>query len=492
MKKIFLFVIFASILFYGCQNNSKQINSLDDLKFAKIGAWQASAYELNAKNFLPNAKFFYSDNTSNLIQNLLQNKIDAFVIGKVFAENFIREGININFLPQNLGDVPSAYIFPKNPHGQQICNQMNDFIKKISENGELENLQKKWLDSDESQKIFKKSDLSGENGILKICTDADSFPFIYLREGQLVGYEIEIFDKFCAAYGYDYDFKIDNFFTMLIDVESGKFDVGMNGIEIMPEREKNFIFSNPTYTQETVLVINSENFSENNFVERVKNSLIVENRWKIILEGTFTTLTITFFSIIFGSLLGFSIFMIYREKILILNKIIDVIYRTLQGVPTMVLLLFFYYVIFGNFDFPAIFVAILVFSIILSISVFIILKNGAESISIGQTEAALALGFSERRAFLKFIFPQIISKFFSTYQMNLNVILLETAIVGYISVQDLTKTADLIRARTYDAFVPIITIAAVYLILSKILFFVTDFIEKKINPRNRSQEEILH
>lgn len=136
-------------------------------------------------------------------------------------------------------------------------------------------------------------------------------------------------------------------------------------------------------------------------------------------------------------------------------------------------------------------VAVVVFSIMLSVTVFIILKDGSESISGGQMEAALSLGFSERRAFIKFILPQVIRNYFATYQLNLNIIMLETAIVGYISVQDLTRTADLIRARTYDAFIPIITIALVYLLLSKILFFVTDIIARKINPKNRSLEKIL-
>jgi polar amino acid transport system substrate-binding protein len=71
------------------------------------------------------------------------------------------------------------------------------------------------------------------------------------------------------------------------------------------------------------------------------------------------------------------------------------------------------------------------------------------------------------------------------------VILLETSIVGYISVMDLTKMADLIRARTYDAFGPIITITIVYLVLSKLLMFVTDIISRRINPKNRVREKIL-
>lgn len=277
---------------------------------------------------------------------------------------------------------------------------------------------------------------------------------------------------------------------MLGDIMTGKADVGMDAFEILPEREKNMLFSKPTQVEQVIIVINSESNGVFNIKERIKASLIDESRWKMILNGTLTTLTITFFSIIFGTLLGLAIYLLYREKTSA-NRIIDVIYRTLQGVPIMVLLLFFYYVAFGSVNLSASAVAVVVFSIILSISVFTMIKSSAESISGGQMEAALSLGFSERRAFIKFILPQVIRNNFANYQLQLNAILLETAVVGYISVQDLTRTADLIRARTYDAFIPIITIALVYLLLSKLLFLITDVISRKIEPKNRKKTEIL-
>ena len=483
-------VIFLS----SCGNDFKQINSLDDLKSARIGAWPECGYELRAREHFPDAKYVGLDSLSDLVKNLEQHKIDAFVIGKTYAENLKREGFDVKYLPESLGDVPLSYIFPKNERGQKLRDQMNEFISKTEANGELDALRKKWLFGDESGRTFSKSKLSGENGTLKIGTDATSPPFIYLRGQEPVGYEVELIDKFCAAYGYDYEIKIDSFVAMLADVSSGKLDIGTDAIEIMPERQQGMNFANPTYVEQTIAVVSIGAADENFFAAwktRLKVSFIDEDRWQMILEGTARTLAITIASIIFGTALGFGVYMLYREKNRRVNKIIDGIYRTLQGVPTMVMLLFFYYTVFGNVDVPPIVTAVVVFSIVLSISVFILLKNGADAIPRGQTEAALSLGFSERRAFVKFILPQIVRNLFQSYQVALNVTLLETAIVGYISVQDLTRTADLIRARTYDAFVPIIIIAIIYLILSRLLLFVTDRIAEKLNPKNRKREDIL-
>ena len=211
----------------------------------------------------------------------------------------------------------------------------------------------------------------------------------------------------------------------------------------------------------------------------------------MILDGIKITLIITIFAIIFGTLAGFAIFMIYREQNPTLNKIIDKMIRIMQGLPQMILLMFFYYVIFGSVEINSAIVAVIVFSILLSVAVFIMLKSGTESIPKGQTEAALALGFSERKAFLKFILPQVTVIFFPTYQKTIVELLLSTSIVGYIAVQDLTKMGDLIRARTFDAFVPLIVVSAIYFVLSWLLLKLTDKILTKIDPKNRKREEIL-
>ena len=179
---------------------------------------------------------------------------------------------------------------------------MNEFLSKIEASGELDALKNKWFNSDESNRTFEKTPSTGENGTLKICTDGDAAPFVYLREWQLVGYEVELFDKFCAAYGYNYESKIDLFPTMLIDVTIGKADVGMNAIDKTPEREVKVLFSNQTFVEQTVAVINADATNGyGNFIERIKTSLINENRWQMIVEGTFTTLFITVASIIFSS-----------------------------------------------------------------------------------------------------------------------------------------------------------------------------------------------
>ena len=469
--------------------------SLEGYQNARIGCWPQCGYETAARKILPDAEYIYLDSISDLVQNLKQHKIDAFVLGQVYADNLISEGVDIAYLDEDFGHIATSFMFTKSAKGQKLCEQMDEYIAKLEQSGELAKLKEKWFSGGEDKRVLPEIALTGENGTLLVGTDAQSAPYIYLKNGEVTGYEVELFRRFCAEYGYQYEAKVEDFETMLADVKVGKADVGIDAIEYMPERGENMLFSQPDNTDRCVLIVNSASGSAAGFLEDIENrlraSLLTENRWQMIVDGMKTTLIITGAAIIFGTLLGFAVFMLYREKYPAINKIIDRAIRILQGLPQMILLMFFYYVIFGSVDVGGTVVAIVVFSLLLSVSVFIMLKSGTESIPKGQLEAALALGFSERQAFLKFIMPQAVRIFFPTYQKALVELLLSTAIVGYIAVQDLTKMGDLIRARTFDAFVPLIIVSAIYFALSWLLLKILDKILAKLDPRGRKPEEIL-
>ena len=95
----------------------------------------------------------------------------------------------------------------------------------------------------------------------------------------------------------------------------------------------------------------------------------------------------------------------------------------------------------------------------MSVIFFGMLKVGVGAIDKGQTEAAYALGYTDRRAFFRVVFPQALPHFMPSYKRSITELIKATAIVGYVAVQDLTKMGDLIRSRTYEAFFPLIVTA---------------------------------
>ena len=109
----------------------------------------------------------------------------------------------------------------------------------------------------------------------------------------------------------------------------------------------------------------------------------------------------------------------------------------------------------------------------------------------GQFEGSYALGYSKAQTFYKVILPQAAQHFMPLYSGEVVSHIKATAIVGYIAVQDLTKMGDIIRARTYEPFFPLITVAVIYFLFGRLLALIVRAIARRLDPKQRSRERIL-
>ena len=163
----------------------------------------------------------------------------------------------------------------------------------------------------------------------------------------------------------------------------------------------------------------------------------------------------------------------------------------IHGMPVVVLLMILYYIVFGSVAISGTVVSVIAFTLIFGSGVFGMLTTGVGAIDKGQTEAAYALGFTDRRTFYRIILPQALPHFMPQYKGQITSLIKATAVVGYVAVQDLTKMGDIVRSSTYEAFFPLISVAVIYFILAAILTFIVNRIEIHVDPRRRSSENIL-
>jgi polar amino acid transport system substrate-binding protein len=221
---------------------------------------------------------------------------------------------------------------------------------------------------------------------------------------------------------------------------------------------------------------NKSEFFLSNFLDDTKNSFIKtfirENRYRAFLDGILCTLRITSLSIIFGTILGFILFLICYNTGNAINNFLKTIFWLLKRIPIIVLLMVFYYIIFSKLSVNSELVAIISFTIIFGSLVAELLINTIKNMDIGQSEAAYALGFDRQSTFFKILLPQAFPVMFPIYTNMIVELIRSTAIVGYVAVQDLTKVGDLVRSRTYDAFFPLIAVAIIYVILAEIIIFI--------------------
>ena len=219
--------------------------------------------------------------------------------------------------------------------------------------------------------------------------------------------------------------------------------------------------------------------------DKFYNNFIADERWKYIAEGLGVTLRVTFFAVIIGIVLGFLVAIVRSTydktgKLRILNAICNLYLTVIRGTPVVVQLLIIYFVIFGSSDVSKVLVAVMAFGLNSGAYVAEIFRSGIMSVDNGQFEAGRSLGFNYVQTMIYIIMPQAFKNVLPALGNEFIVLLKETSVPGYIALQDLTKGGDIIRSRTYDAFMPLIAVALIYLAMVLIFTKLVNMLERRL------------
>ena len=109
-----------------------------------------------------------------------------------------------------------------------------------------------------------------------------------------------------------------------------------------------------------------------------------------------------------------------------------------------------------------------------------IVRSGIMSIDNGQLEAGRSLGFNYAQTMIYIIMPQAFKNVLPALGNEVIVLLKETSVSGYIAMEDLTKGGDIIRSRTYDAMMPLLAVALIYLAIVMLLEFAVGKLERRL------------
>lgn len=215
------------------------------------------------------------------------------------------------------------------------------------------------------------------------------------------------------------------------------------------------------------------------------SNFIDDNRWRYITDGLKITLLVTVFAVLIGVVLGFLIAIVRTThdktgKLKILNAICKVYLTVIRGTPVVVQLMIIYFIIFGSVDISKVVVAIIAFGINSGAYVAEIFRSGIMSIDNGQFEAGRSLGFNYSQTMMYIVMPQAFKNVLPTLCNEFISLLKETSVSGYIALQDLTKGGDIIRSRTYDAFMPLIAVALIYLAMVMIFTKLVSLLERRL------------
>ena len=232
--------------------------------------------------------------------------------------------------------------------------------------------------------------------------------------------------------------------------------------------------------------------------ERFIFNFIESDRWKYLWDGLGATLKVTFFALIVGVIIGIVVAIIRSthdknikdmkgasKAILKLLDLIARVYLTvIRGTPVVVQLMIMYYVVMVSST-NKILVATLAFGMNSGAYVAEIFRSGIMSIDNGQFEAGRSLGFNFVQTMRYIIIPQAFKNVLPALANEFIVLLKETSVSGYVALHDLTKGGDIIRSRTYDAFMPLIGVAIIYLVMVMFFTYLVGILERRLRNSER-------
>jgi len=475
--------------------SGKRITELSQLAGRKVGILTGSSFDGLLKKEIPQAVAVYFNNFTDETAALKAGQIAGFLVDEPVARDIMKNTSGVTCLKQMVCTDHYAFAFSKSQ--RELQSQVNAAIEEMRAAGTIGEIGAKWFGEDETAKVLPDFPPRGRKGVIRFATDGNSPPFAYVKDGRMVGYEVEIAARVAEKLGRALEVINLDFAAIIPSLVTGKNDMAGSCITITEERAESVLFSVPTYSVGVALMVaevpdaagqvgEARKFLPG-LLESFRRTFLVEERYKLVLRGLGTTILITILSAIFGTLLGFVVCMMRRARTRWAAVPAKLFIRTIQGTPIVVLLMILYYIVFGSVNINGILVAIVGFSINFAAYVSEMMRTGIDAVDRGQREAAAAIGFGRIQVSTRIIFPQAAMHVLPVFKGEFISMLKMTSVVGYIAIQDLTKMSDIIRSRTYEAFFPLIATALMYFILAYIMIFLLSLMELRIDPKRRKR-----
>ena len=399
-----------------------------------------------------------------------------------------RKGGTVALLPEDVDPIEEAFFFP---HGDPLVAKFDEVIERFESDGTIAWLTEKWVGTDESAKTLPAQDWDAPNGTLRFATSGVLEPFSYVGAGgAATGYDVELALLIARELGYRLEVSTISMDAIFASVQAGKVDFG-GSLTNTEERARMVDFTRQVMPCSISVIVASERGSVGggSLVDGLgasfRRTFVEEARWKLMLAGLGVTILISVCSGILGTLLGFVTVLMRRGGRPWLVRLVDIYQALVSGLPLVVVLMVLYYVIFGSVDISGEIVAIIAFTLAFGSVAGATMWTAVRGIDTIQEESGLALGYTRSEVFRKIVFPQAVQQFLPQLMGQFVSLVKDTAIVGYIAVQDLTRASDLIRARTMDAFFPLVSTALIYFVFCRLLARLLGHLASRVDVSNR-------
>lgn len=490
-----IFLCLMTLMLSGCAGQDQDLSSLSQLndKSVTIATWSSVATDNAMKEHFPKANKRLIDTISVLITNLKGNKIDAVLTSRIFYDTFPNKS-GLKVIEGDLGCGEYGFFFAQTEKGKKLRDEMNEFIVKANESGLTTQLEEIWLGETVIGRPIGKGSLDPDAPAVVFAFEYETPPFGYIENNTSLGFDVDFAECFCEEYGYRFK-PVGLPFSMIASGDlTGEYDFAGGALEIDDDMKASKILSEPHFISPFIVVVRDSETQTSLFSsagESLRRTLLENGRWKMYLRGLLSTLLITALSAAAGTLLGFLVYLIDINAGKAFHKTVGALFTVIHITPIVVLLMIFYHVIFHGVHISGTLVSAIVFTLMMTGTVYELMVSSVGAIDRGQREAAIALGCTPSQAFFRVVLPQALRHFLPLYKGEMINLVKLTSVVGYIAVQDLTKVSDIIRSQTFDAFFPLFSAAVIYILLALLMIWLVNLLFRKTDPRNRSREKIV-
>jgi len=470
-------------------------SSTDDLSKARIAVLQGSVYDGLVSKRFPQSTLQQYLSLTDIIAAIKSGRADAGFTDEPPFKVALRTEPELYIVGEPLVRYPIGAGFRKDR--TELRDAFNQFLRGLKASGDYDKLESHWLDHDGLPQQTVEPVASGEP--LVIGTTIAGIPFVATRNNKLVGFDVTLGELFANSQNRPVRFEQMDFGALIAAANAGRIDMIMASMFITDERKKRIDFSDPYFELNGIAFARigvsaasltteaAADTSEVGLWGAIKASfydnLIKEDRYQLILHGLWITLLISLGATLLGTVFGGAICWLRMSSLPALNVLGRGYINLMRGIPVLVFLMLLYYVVLAPVRIDGITVSILALGLNFAAYAAEIYRTGLNSIDSGQREAGVSLGFSEAQTFRLILLPQTIRAILPVYKNEVISLVKMTSIVGYIAVQDLTKASDIIRARTFDAFFPLIFVAALYLLLVWMLISLLDRVQGARHPQ---------
>ena len=380
----------------------------------------------------------------------------------------------------------SAVAFRK--EDTQICEDFNSFLREMRAGGKYDRWYQHWIHQLDSMVVETEKMPAPREGKKITVGITLVFPYIFYRNDDLSGMEIDLFNRFCRSKGYSPEYSIVQFPALIPSLHASKIDAILSHLMVTPERAQQVLFSDEYLEgSQCCFGLNPEweGAAWPGLPDRIKGSfqknLVEEDRWKLLADGLVVTLEISLFSLLLAIVVGALLCYLRMRPNAAVSGVTRVFVNVVRGIPVLVILMIMFYVIFARMHLSGVAVAIFSFGLFYGACFCEVFRTGMLSVGRGQWEAGAALGLSKFQTFRLVAFPQALKRIVPVFKGDVISLIKSTSIVGYVAVLDLTCAGDIIRTRTLDAFFPLVLVSIIYIILSRLSGALLNALDRHLN-----------